>query len=134
MIKLTSAAQARRLAGKLPAIAVERMVQFEGYDGCYDPEEHGYILVLEEGDQIESEVPMLGESELLAVLDDGESLFEYVFFVRENGRRVFEATVPLAGEAMLVLIVPEEPWVDERLLRALIQMGQEDNLTPPSMT
>lgn len=126
MIKLTSAVQARNLADRLPRLAVERMVQFEGTDGHYDPENHGYIVVLEEGDDIGRDFPLLGE---IGVFSDlGEkwlSPFEYVFFVRENGRRIFEAALPLAGDAMLVLIVPEEPWVEDCLLSALNVEGQE---------
>lgn len=126
MVKLTSVAQARQLSGVVPALAVERMVQFEGDDGCYDPEEHGYIMVLEEGDLIERDFPILGEDGLDAILE-GEWLspFEHVSYVREKDRRIFEATIPLGGDAMLVLIVPEAPWVDRRLLLVLDAEGQE---------
>ena len=126
MVKLNSADQARSLAGTLPAVAVERMMQFEGDDGGYDHEDHGYILVLEKGDDLRRDFPMLGECGLLGHLaQEGFPSFEYVVSVRENGRRIFEATIPLAGDAMLVLIVPEEPWVDSRLLRVLDAEGRE---------
>ena len=102
------------------------MVQFEGEDGFYDPEEHGFILVLEEGDELRG-VPVVGESCASARIDDDwQPPFEYVFFVRENGRRIFEAAVSLAGDAMLILIVPEEPWVDARLMMILDAEGQEE--------
>jgi hypothetical protein len=111
MIRLTSAAQAQRLAIMLPAVAVERMVAFEGTDGRYDPQEHGEIRVAELGDSLDL---LLDEGAQAAVLE-GWSPFEYVFVTVERGRRIFEAVVPLGGDAALVLIVPDEPWLDPAL-------------------
>jgi hypothetical protein len=36
MIRLTSARQARELAGQIPALVIRRMEQFEGSDGQYE--------------------------------------------------------------------------------------------------
>lgn len=127
MIRLTSAEQARGLAGRIPALAVRRMEQFEGEDGLYDPELHGCIVVLEKGDDLSRDVPVPGGGLLAQLGEEEPSPFEYVCFVRENGRRVFEATIPLAGDAMLALIVPDEPWVDERLRLVLDAEGEEES-------
>jgi hypothetical protein len=115
MIRLTSAAQAQRLANMLPAVAVERMVAFEGTDGRYNPEEHGEIRVAELGDSLDQ---LLDEGAHVAVLE-GWSPFEYVFVSVEHGRRIFEALVSLGGDASLVLIVPDEPWIDPALRSVL---------------
>lgn len=108
MIELRSAARARELANMLPAVAVQRMVAFEGDDGAYDPEAHGHIVVLEEGDTIE---------QLLPDFDYQAPPFEYVY--RVSG--VFEAVVQLAGDAVLALIIPDAPWLDARLRDVLSQ-------------
>ena len=39
MIKLTSVGRAHALSDKIPIVAVERMVAFEGADGMYHPDE-----------------------------------------------------------------------------------------------
>jgi len=116
MIRLTSAAQAQRLASMLPAVAAERMAAFEGTDGRYNPEDHGEIRVAEQGDSLSQ---LLDEEAQAAVLE-GWSPFEYVFVTVERGRRIFEAVVPLGGDAVLVLIVPDEPWLDPAL-RAILE-------------
>jgi len=115
VIRLTSAAQAQRLASKLPEVAVDRMVALEG-DGGYLPEIHGEIRVAEAGDSLEM---LLGE---LAFLDlqEGGSPFEYVVIVKENGGRVFEAVMSLGGDAALVLIVPDEEWLHPDLRAVLV--------------
>lgn len=120
MIRLISVAQGRALAHILPAVAVERLVAFVGTDGKYDPDKHGSIVVLEAGDDIEKDFPEFGPHGLASSPDDDwPAPYEYVFFTWENGIRIFEAAIPLAGEAMLVMIVPDEPWLDERLRGAL---------------
>ena len=127
MIRLTSAAQARALAPVLPAVAVERMVAFEGTDGKYNPEDHGLIVVLEKGDDLESVLPGVVQD---MMDDDYVSPFEYVYFTLESGQRVFEATIPLAGDAMLVLIVPDAPWVESQLLAILNAMATQEGSIP----
>jgi hypothetical protein len=100
----------------LPAVAVERMVAFEGRDGRYDPEEHGEIRVVEAGDALDQ---LLDEGAHVAVME-GWSPFEYVFVTMERGQRIFEALVQRGGDAALVLIVPDEPWLDPAL-RAVLE-------------
>ena len=50
MIKLTSIEQALSLRGIIPELAVIRAIQFMG--NGYIPEEHGHIIVIQEGDDI----------------------------------------------------------------------------------
>ena len=61
MIKLTSIAQALSLKGTIPELAVIRAIQFMS-DG-YSPEEHGHIIVIQEGDDI-SKVSEIGPNGL----------------------------------------------------------------------
>ncbi|GFO57252.1 hypothetical protein GMSM_42590 [Geomonas sp. Red276] len=65
--------------------------------------------------------------------------FEYVRYVVEAGRRVFEALLAPSGRYLLV--VPEEDWVDDRLLIVLdvegeefLPQGPDDPKRPPQTT
>jgi len=50
MIRIKSTQQALNLKGIIPELAIIRSIQFMG-DG-YSPEEHGHIIVNQEGDDI----------------------------------------------------------------------------------
>ncbi len=50
MIRISSIQQALSLRGTIPELAVIRSIQFMG-DG-YSPEEHGHIIVIQEGDDL----------------------------------------------------------------------------------
>ena len=69
MIRLKSAKQALGLRGIIPELAIARMVQFEGKDRHYDPDIHGHILVIQEGDDI-TQIPEIGPYGLLEVIDN----------------------------------------------------------------
>ncbi len=118
MIRLTSARQALNLRGTIPELAVLRMVQFEGQDGRYDPQVHGYILVVQEGDDI-SKIPEMGPDGLFEIIDSERSSFDYVEAFDENGRTIFEIVIPLDNERTLAIIIPDGSWLDQRLRNVL---------------
>jgi len=102
--------------GKIPALALQRAREMAGA-GC--------VLVLEEGDDVERDVPQAGRYGLLTHLDDPwQEPFAFVRYVHEEGKRVFEAL--LATDSRLLVIVPEEQWVDDRLLLVLRVEGEEE--------
>ena len=57
MIRLYSPEQALALRGTIPELTITRSLQFQS-DG-YDHEEHGHIIVIQEGDEL-SRVPEIG--------------------------------------------------------------------------
>lgn len=115
MIRLTSARQARALRETLYELAVLRMVQLEGTDGRYDPEIHGHVVVLQEGDDPVRDFPEFGEAGLLTAVADGWPLFDYVEGFDENGLLLFEAVCHLDDERTVAAIIPDAPWLDPRL-------------------
>ena len=131
MIRLTSAAQARTLRDRIPALAVLRMQQFEGEDGQYDPAIHGHIVVLEAEDQIDRDLPEVGRFGLLDVLDSEWPGYEYVEVFVENGRRVFEMVIQIDADKAVAVIIPDEDWVDPRL-RLILEVEARDPLAGSS--
>lgn len=110
MIILTGTDSDKAHKGKVPEIALRRAEEMAG-TGVY-------VVALEVLDDIGRDLPMAGRYGLLTYLDDHyQAPFEYVRYVEENGRRVFEAL--LAPEGKFLLVVPEEDWVDDRLLVVL---------------
>ena len=114
MIRLTSAKQALSLRGTIPELAVLRMVQFEGSDGAYDPASHGYIVIIEEGDDI-ALVPEVGPGGLFDVIDDEWRSYDALDAFDEDGHTVFEMVISLDNERTLAVIIPDAPWLDSRL-------------------
>lgn len=115
MIKLTDVQQARRLRGRVPDLAILRMEQLAA--GGNVPGEENYVVVVEEGDDLERDFPVAGRFGLLSALDDlwGESQFESVRFVRENGVRVYAAVLRADDASTVTFVVPDAPWLDDRL-------------------
>ena len=62
MLRLYSTEQALALRGTIPELTITRSLQFQS-DG-YDHEEHGHIIVIQEGDDI-SRVTEIGPEGLL---------------------------------------------------------------------
>ena len=62
MLRLYSTEQALALRGTVPELTITRALQFQS-DG-YDHEEHGHIIVIQEGDDI-SRVTEIGPEGLL---------------------------------------------------------------------
>lgn len=130
MIRLKSVSQALSLKGQIPDIAVERMVQFadkealfypDGLHGSgkiYDPEIHGYLIIIEDGDDVEA-ISEAGERGLLTFLGDGLPPFEYVSCSIEGGQKVYEAVMLLDNERTIAFIVPESVPIDGRLRQVL---------------
>lgn len=127
MIRLTSAAQARDLACRIPQLAVTRMEQFEGDDGCYDPGIHGHIVVIEgPGDNL-SDIPEIGEAGIFGVIDRDAPGYEYVEVVIEDGRRIFEMVIAIDADRTVAIIIPDIPDLDPRLRQTLeAETGLED--------
>lgn len=118
MIRLTSARQALKLRGSIPELAVLRMVQFEGKDGRYNPKVHGYIMVIQERDDI-SKIPEIGPDGLFEIIDSERSSFDYVEAFDENGRTIFEMVIHLDNDRTLAIIIPDGSWLDQRLRSVL---------------
>ncbi len=118
MIRLTSARQARELAGQIPALVIRRMEQFEGSDGQYDPERHGHIVVIGEQDDI-SMLHEISDTGLLDILDPENPGYEFLETFEEDGKTVWELAVALDNERTVAVFFTESPGLDERLTEYL---------------
>ncbi len=133
MIRLTSAAQALALRGTIPELAVIRMVQFEGADGIYDPQEHGHIVVLQEGDDI-ADLPELGPSGLIQALDEEWPIHEYIeAFPQEDGL-TYELVIQIDDGRTIAVIIADRPWLDPRLRTFLERETKARPAFPPTST
>lgn len=104
------------LAGRVPELALRRAADFSG---------KGIVLVLEEGDDVERDVPQAGPYGLMSHIDDAwQEPFSYVRYVTEGERRVYEARLAY-GDVPTIVVVPDAPWVDGRLLLVLRVEGEE---------
>ena len=120
MVTLRGEEGEEALKGRVPDIALRRAVELRG--------EGVSVVIVEVWDHVDRDFRMAGRYGLLTYLDDHyQQPFEYVRFVYEGGRRVFEAL--LAPEGNYLLVVPDEKWVDDRLLVVLDVEGEEQ---PPS--
>ena len=118
MIKLTSADQADQLRGKIPELAILRMKQFQGKDNLYDPDSHGYIIVLSADDNVVTDFPALGDNGLLSGTEDWP-VFDYVEKFNDGTCDVFEAVAHLNNEQVLAFIIVDADWLDSRLRKVL---------------
>lgn len=132
MISLCGREEEEALRGRVPEIALRHAKELR---------ENGVtVLVLERGDDVRRDFRMVGRYGLLTYLDDHyQAPFEYVRHVVEGGRRVFVAL--LAPSRRYLLVVPEEHWVDDRLLvvldvegEELLASGPDAAKRPPQMT
>lgn len=116
MVVLTGDEQSAPVAAMVPE-PVLRLARSLAGDGC--------VLVLEEGDDVERDVPQAGRHGLLTHLDDcWQEPFERVLWVRENGRRVFVARLA-ACRVPTVVVAADAVWLDERLRLVLDVEGEE---------
>ena len=104
MIRLTSMQQALSLRGTIPELAVIRAIQFMG-DG-YEPEEHGYIVVVQEGDNINQIIELEDCEYIEAFIEDDHIVYEVVYQI-DNSRTI-------------AVIIPDAPWLDTDLRKRLI--------------
>jgi hypothetical protein len=118
MIKLTSTVEVERHRERIPAIVAFRMKQLEGDDGLYDPDAHGFIIVVTESDNIEADFPELGEHGLLSGTDEWP-IFDYVEKLPSGDGYVFEAVVHLDNERVWAYFLADAVWLDPRLREVL---------------
>ena len=115
MSKLTSADQAEQLKGKIPELAILRMKQLQGSDNRYDPDHHGYIIVLSEDEDIVTDFPELGAQGLLSGTEEWP-VFDYVEKFNDG---IFEAVTHLDNERVIAFIISDTEWLDSRLRKVL---------------
>lgn len=118
MIKITSARQAEQLSGVLPEVVITKMKQFEGDDDVYDPDIFGYLIWLEQADDL-SLIPEVGERGLLSIIDDEWQGFNVVDLHADGGRCIYEMVVAIDADKVIVLFVEDAPWLDLRVKSAL---------------
>ena len=92
MIRIKSMQQVLALKETIPELVIIRSIQFMG-DG-YSPEEHGYIIVIQEGDNINliEEIGGIFDDDNLPAYEivesfvDGESVFFEMVFAIDDER------------------------------------------------
>ena len=121
MIRITSIEQALSLRDTIPELAFIRSIQFMG-DG-YIPEEHGHIVVMQEGDDI-TQIKEIGDDGLFT---DNVTAFEYVEAFLAGDQVTFELVCQLDDSRSVAVIIPDEPWLDSELRKIL------QSASPPPM-
>jgi hypothetical protein len=111
MIRITSIDQALALRGTIPELAIIRSIQFMG-DG-YSPEEHGHIIVMQEGDDIIKEIGGIFD-------DDNLPAFEIIESFVDGESVVFEILFALDSDRTIALIT-EQSCLDDDLRDALLE-------------
>ena len=119
MIKLTSIQQALSLKGTIPELAVIRVIQFMG--NGYIPEEHGHIIVLQEGDDL-TQIKEIGEDGLF---NDDAPAFEFVEAFVDGDSIVFEIAIQL-DDSRTVAVFAAQDCLDADLMATL----QEHSASP----
>ncbi len=121
MIRLFTIEQAQSLRDIIPELALTRSLQFQG-EG-YVPEEHGHIVVIQEGDEVSS-LSEIGNDGLVLFDEEGLPTYEYVEAFMEDGRIVYEVVFQIDDSRTIAVIVPDEPWLDARLREDLQRATQ----------
>lgn len=126
MIKLTSTAQLSKLGTRVPKLAQRRLDQFEGDDGAYDPPTHGWVIVLEPGDDIVRDFLEFGPMGLLTGAHDAEDvpLFETVLLHEKDGQMLFEAVIACDTDKTLVLLIPDHPYLNSTFRQRLLHEAE----------
>jgi hypothetical protein len=112
MIRIFSSKQAFELEGIIPEIAVIRSLQFQTND--YSPEEHGHIVVIQEGDNL-SLVTEVSPDGLVLCDEDDYPTYEFIETFLENGRVIYEVVFQIDDSRTIAVIIPDEPWLDADL-------------------
>ncbi len=112
MIRLLNNEQALSLRGTIPELALKRSLQFQG-EG-YVPEEHGHIVVIQEGDDL-SGIKDVSDDGLVLFDQEGSPTYEYVEAFMEDGSVVFEVVFQIDDSRTVAVIVPDKPWLDSKL-------------------
>lgn len=126
MIRLTSTAQARELKGQIPNLVIQRMEQFEGTDGSYDPEKHGHLIVIGDSEDITT-LPEISDTGLLAILDPECPGYEYLESFQEDGKTVWEMVVTIDDERTIAVFFTESPALDRRLAEFLDHLNRRED-------
>lgn len=126
MIRLTSAAQARELRDQIPALVVQRMEQFEGSDGLYDPERNGHIVVIGPEDDIAT-LAEISDTGLLGILDLENPGYEFLDAVKEGEETVYEMAVALDEERTIAVFFVDSPALDRRLAAYLDRLNHRED-------
>ena len=124
MISIYSIQQALCLKGTIPELAVIRSLQFMG-DG-YSPEEHGHIIVVQEGDDI-TKTKEIGDDGLF--IDDIPT-FEFVEAFADGDQVTFELVYQLDDARTVAVIIPDAPWLDSELRRVLLSASPPPTSLP----
>jgi hypothetical protein len=120
MIRIYSKDQALSLRGTIPELAIIRSLQFMG-DG-YNPEEHGHIIVIQEGDDI-TQIKEVGEDGLFV---DDVPTFEYVEAFVDGDKVTFELVYQL-DDSRTVAVIADAVCLDDDLRSTLLE------LSPPQL-
>lgn len=116
MVVLTGDDRDKAFMGRVPELALQRARELRGQGVS--------VLVLEEGDDVCRDFRVVGRYGLLTYIDDHyQAPFEYVRYVLENGRKVYEAL--LAPSCKYLLVAPDEKWLDDQLQVVLDVEGEE---------
>ena len=102
MIHIYSIQQALSLRGIIPELAIIRAMQFMG-DG-YDPEEHGHIIVIEQGDDI-TRIKEIGDD---GFFTDDVPNYEYVEAFLAGAQVTFELVYQLDDSRTVAVIITDE--------------------------
>jgi hypothetical protein len=130
MIRLTSAHQAQELRGQIPILAITRMEQFEGSDGNYDPDVHGHIVIIGDGDDIVT-LREISDMGLLAILDPECPGYEFLEAHEEDGQTVWEMAVAINDERTVAVFFVESPELDQRLTDYLDHLSNSNERRQP---
>ena len=114
MIRLCSIEKALFLRETIPKLAIIRAIQF--MDDGYSPEEHGHIIVLEEGDDI-NQIKEIGPNGLYD--DNNLPTFEFIGAFVDGDQVTYELVNQIDDERTVAVIIPDEPWLDPQLREIL---------------
>ncbi len=110
MLRLKSIQQALLLRGIISELVIIRATQFMG--NGYSPEEHGHIIVIQEGDDI-SEVTEIGPNGLCDEYD--LPTYEFVEAFIEGDHIVYEALYLIDNSKSVAVIIPDGDWLEPSL-------------------
>ena len=116
MIRIYSIQQALNLKGSIPELAIIRSIQFMG-DG-YSPEEHGHIVVLENGDDL-TQIKEIGNA---GITVDELPAFEIVEAFVDGDQITFELVYQLDDERT-VAVIADAACLDTDLVKKLLDLS-----------
>jgi len=126
VIRIKSSPQARAMRGRIPEIVIRRMVQFEGNDGKYDPDAHGYLMLVESSDDLEPPLPEIGGSRLLSMPESDWPPVEYVRVLETGDDPLFEVVVPVDNEKAIAVFIPDHLLPPGRLREYLESTAENE--------